>query len=255
MATVVPLHKGGNKEDVSNYRPISLLPVPGTILEKIVHDKMMSFFDENIILCDHRNGFRPKRSTMDFIVNLTNDLFTSINNKEVVLAAFINLKKAFDTVNHNNLLEKFKNIGIRNRTVLWIKNYLGNRLQRTISNNFFSKSDKINCGVPQGSILEPLFLLVYVNDVKNILTNECEYRLYADDTVIYCTGPTYSIAQEKLQHVLGKFVSSCSKNALTINNKKTKVMKFGSRNNIKKSDKPVIKIQNELLGNVPTYKY
>ena len=164
----------------------------------------MSFFDENNILCDHQNGFRPNRSTMDSIVKLTNDLFGSINNKEVILAAFIDLKKAFDTVNHNILLEKLNNMGIRNQTVLWIKSYLGNRMQRTISNNVFSNLDVVQCGVPQGSILGPLFFLVYVNDIKNVLTNDCKYQLHADDTVIYCTGPTYSIAHEKLQHVLEK---------------------------------------------------
>ena len=255
IATVVPLYKGGNKEDVSNYRPISLLPIPGKILEKIVHSKLLQFFDENNTLCDQQNGFRPNRSTMDSIVNLTNDIFTSINNGDVTLAAFVDFKKAFDTVNHNILLEKLNYMGVRRQTLKWIKSYLDNRVQRTISNNIFSDLDTIKCGVPQGSILGPLFFLVYINDIKNIITKEYKYQLYADDTVIYCHGNTFTEAQEKLQSMIDKFVSWCSKNALTINIKKTKIMYFGSRNNIKKADKAVIKISNETLGNVPTYKY
>ena len=136
------------------------------------------------------------------------------------MAAFIDLKKAFDTVNHNILLEKLNYMGIRNQTLNWIKSHLNHRVQRTISNNIFSNLDTIKCGVPQGSILGPLFFLVYINDIKNILNNNCSYQLYADDTVIYCNGSTFLEAQEKLQFMLDKFVSWCSKNASTINIKK-----------------------------------
>ena len=254
IATVVPLFKGGKKEDVSNYRPVSLLPVPGKILEKIVHDHMMKFFDANNILCDKQNGFRPNHSTTNSIIDLTNDLFNTINRGNVAMAIFVDLKKAFDTVNHKILLEKLNYMGIRGNILAWIENYLHNRYQKTICNSTLSELGRIKCGVPQGSILGPLFFLVYINDIKNIL-GDLKYQLYADDTVIYCEGDNYNNIHGKLQNGLNKFVSWCSKNALTINIKKTKVMKFGSNNKIKKGKNLNIDINGENLGNTPTYKY
>ena len=127
-------------------------------------------------------------------------------------------------------------MGTRNKTLLWIKSYLENRVQRTISNNIFSELDTIKCGVPQGSILGPLFFLVYINDLKNILI-DCKYQIYAEDTVIYCIGSSFNEVNVKLQNVLDK------------------VMSFGSRNKIKKSGINIIKVNDEILGNVPTYKY
>ena len=254
IATVVPLFKGGQKEDVSNYRPVSLLPVPGKILEKLIHTQVMSFFNENNCLCEHQSGFRPNHSTLNSIVDLTNDIFESINTNKVTLAAFIDLKKAFDTVNHKILIKKLEHMGIRGKNLQWIESYLDNRFQRTICNNTLSKLDKIKCGVPQGSILGPLFFLVYINDIKNIM-NDVKYQLYADDTVLYCSGNNYEECVIELQNTINKFVSWCSKNALTINIKKTKVMTFGSKNKVKKAKNINIKINNEILGHVPTYKY
>ena len=121
LATVVQLFKGGNKEDVSNYRPISSLPIPGKILEKLINDHLMSFFDKHNILCSKQNGFRPNHSTINSIVELTNDIYKEINNNNVTLEAFIDLKKAFDTVNHNILLEKPYYLGVRGDTLTWIE--------------------------------------------------------------------------------------------------------------------------------------
>ena len=111
VATVVPLFKGGNKEDVSNYRPVLLLPVPGKILEKIVHDHIIKFFDTNNSLCEKQSGFRPNHSTMNSIIDLTNDLFNAINNGKVAMVIFIDLKKAFDTVNHKHSIRKIELYG------------------------------------------------------------------------------------------------------------------------------------------------
>ena len=254
IATVVPLFKGGKKEDVSNYRPVSLLPVPGKILEKLVHDHIMKFFEINNSLCEKQNGFRPNHSTTNSIVDLTNDLFNAINCGQITLAAFIDLKKAFDTVNHKILLEKLYYMGIRDEMLSWIEDYLRKRYQKTICNSTLSSLGEIKCGVPQGSILGPLFFLVYINDVKNII-GDLKYQLYADDTVIYCSGNTFEEVNEKLQLGINKFTSWCSKNALTINIKKTKVMKFGTNNKLKKAKYINISIKNEKLSIVPTYKY
>ena len=145
-------------------------------------------------------------------------------------------------------------MGIREINLKWIESYLNNRFQRTICNSKLSKMNKIKCGVPQGSILGPLFFLVYINDLKCIM-GDIKYQLYADDTVLYCSGYSYEECTIFLQNALDNFVSWCSKNALTINIKKTKVMNFGSKNKVKKARNITIKIKNEILGIVPTYKY
>ena len=106
IATIVPIFKGGNKEDVSNYRPVSLLPITGKIFEKINHYQIVKFLENNEFLSNRQNGFRKERSTLDSIVNFTSDIFENINDSKYSIAVFIDLKKAFDTVNHNILLEK-----------------------------------------------------------------------------------------------------------------------------------------------------
>ena len=253
IATIVALYKGGGNDNVSNYRPVSLLPVPGKLLEKLVHDHMMEFFENNNILSEYQYGFRKKHSTVDSIATLVDSLLNSINNGDVALAAFIDFKKAFDTVNHNILLEKLLYLGIRGNILLWIKNYISERVQRTICNGVLSGLNDIKCGVPQGSILGPLFFIVYVNDLKNVLMNN-NYQLYADDTVIYCKN-TFEGASIDFKNILDRFGVWCSENALTVNVKKTKVMAFGSKSNIKKDKGISLYLIGEKISMVPTFKF
>ena len=170
------------------------------------------------------------------------------------MAAFIDLKKAFDTVNHKILLEKLYLAGIRGNLLNLLSNYLENRYQKTISNGNISILNKITCGVPQGSILGPLFFLIYINDLQGILGNN-NFHLYADDTVIYCMNEKFELAEKELQSILDKFTKWCAINALTINTSKTKTMLFGSRNKLKNCQKPELFINDEILQNVPTFKY
>ena len=254
IATIVPLYKGGGNDEVSNYRPVSLLPVPGKILEKLIHDHLMEFFENNHILSDFQFGFRKNHSTLDSIATLVDNILHSVNDGNVILAAFIDFKKAFDTVNHNILLEKLFYLGIRGPLLAWIQDYLSRRVQRTICNGKLSDLKGIKCGVPQGSILGPLFFLVYVNDLKNVLMNN-NYQLYADDTVIYCSDTSYERASIDLQNILNKFGVWCSENALTVNVKKSKVMAFGSKNNIKKSKGNILSLNGEAISFVPNFKF
>ena len=254
IATIVPIFKNGNKSDVSNYRPISLLPIPGKLLEKIVYSHISEFLEINSFLSKKQNGFRKNHSTLDAIVNFTSDVYESINKGEYTIAAFIDLKKAFDTVNHKILLEKLYYAGIKNSTLNWIENYLYGRFQRTICNGSISELRSVTCGVPQGSILGPLFFILYINDIQFIL-GENNYQLYADDTVIYCSDKSANLAEEKLQYLMNKFSTWCVQNTLTINTKKTKIVVFGTRNKINNVDIINVRINNENIQTVPTYKY
>ena len=232
IAKILPLFKGGDRENVNNYRPVSLLPLPGKLLEKIVHKRISTFWEENNILSTNQGGFRKGHSTAATVADLTDDLFQQINLGNTTLAAFIDLRKAFDTVNLEILCLKLQRAGIRDGVLNWCKNYLINRFQCTLANNVRSSLMPISCGVPQGSVIGPLFFLIYVNDVQQAVPN-CGLKLYADDTVLYQPGVNCEEARGKLQSSISKFKIWCNINALTINVPKTKVMAFATRSKVK----------------------
>ena len=253
-AKVVPLYKGGERNDVSNYRPVSLLPLPGKLLEKIVHSRISSFLNDHKFLSQNQGGFRKGFSTLATVADLTDDLYRQINQGMTTLAAFIDLRKAFDTVNLAILSNKLELAGVRGNSLTWCINYLSGRKQRTIANGKTSPFLAVTCGVPQGSVLGPLFFLIYVNDMESVLP-DCKLKLYADDTVLYQTGENCNIAEAKLQSSMNKFAKWCSSNALTINSKKTKLMAFGSRSKVKKCSRASITLNGDKLKLVPSYKY
>ena len=253
-AKVIPLFKGGEREKVTNYRPVSLLALPGKLLEKIVHCRISSFLEDNNFLTGNQGGFRKGYSTVATIADLTDDLFEKTNEGLTTLAAFIDLSKAFDTVNQEILLKKLKLAGIRGNPLKWCTNYLKDRKQRAVVNGASSGYMPVRCGVPQGSVLGPLFFLVYVNDLDSVM-GDCKVKLYADDTVLYQSGENCAIAEHKLQISMSNFARWCTSNALTINTKKTKLMAFGSRSKVKKCSKVRIKLNGERIKLVPSYKY
>ena len=232
---VIPLYKGGDRENVGNYRPVSLLPLPGKILEKIVHSRISDFLDNDHFLSGNQGGFRKGFSTTSTIAKLTDDIFDQINSGNTTLAVYIDLKKGFDTVDNDILINKLGRAGIRGDLLKWCKSYLGNRSQCTLANGMTSSRLPVTCSVPQGSVLGPLFFLTYVNDVQFAL-NDCGVQLYADDTVLYQAGINSHEAAIKLQRSLDLFVTWCKVNKLTINIMKTKLMVYGSRQKVKKSE-------------------
>ena len=254
IAKIIPLFKGGDRENVNNYRPVSLLPLPGKLLEKIVHKRISNFWDENGTLTANQGGFRKGHSTVATIADLTDDLFQQINLGNTTLATFVDLRKAFDTVNLDILKRKLQLAGIRNTFFNWCNNYLTNRFQCTLANNIRSSMLPITCGVPQGSVLGPLFFLIYVNDVQRAVPN-CGVKLYADDTVLYQSGVNKEEARVMMQRSVNDFKLWCNVNALTINVSKTKVMSFATRSKVKKCKDINIEIGSEKLKVVPSYKY
>ena len=254
VAKIVPLYKGGDRKSVNNYRPVSLLPIPGKLLEKLVHKRISNFWNANEFLSSNQGGFRKGHSTTSTIADLTDNLFQHINKGNTTLAAFVDLRKAFDTVNTHILLAKLECGGIRNNVLKWCRNYLSDRVQCTLANGQKSTELPVTCGVPQGSVLGPLFFLVYVNDVEEALDN-CGLKLYADDTVLFQQGVNCMEAETKLQNSLDKFKVWCDINALTINIAKTKIMAFASRSKVKKCKNVKISINGERLKLVPSFKY
>ena len=256
VAKVTPLQKAGNKKEVSNLRPVSLLPLPSKLIEKIVHDRIYTYCNANGLLEERQGGFRPKHSTVSTTAYFINDLYKAMNEKEVSIAVFIDAMKAFDTVNHEILLEKLKKIGISGKNHNWIKNYISGRNQCTVANDTMSQKRLITCGVPQGSVCGPLLFLLYINDITSSLKN-CKVSLYADDTVVYVSHSNIQTALQLLQHDLNLLNVWCSKNKLTINCKKTKYCVFGMRSTVKKSYNidTIISLNNTVLDRVCSYKY
>ena len=256
IANVVPLQKDGNKQLVSNLRPVSLLPIQSKIIERIVHKRIFDHLQNNDLLCKEQGGFREGHSTVSTASYFINEIYKAINQKKYTLVAYLDIKKAFDTVNHNILLKKCKKLGIHGNVLNWLKNYLENRKQITIANNVLSDTGNIVCGVPQGSILGPLLFLIYINDLNTCLTSTSDF-LYADDTVLLCSGNDLDNIFANMQKDLNNISGWCNSNKLTINSKKTKYTVFGSRNMLKKTKniKNCLTMDGHTLDRVHCYKY
>ena len=232
LGTVIPLQKEGDKTDVANLRPVTLLPVIGKLLEKIVNNRLMNYLETNELLDKNQGGFRSGHSTIDTVAYFTDSIYKGLNNREYTLSTLIDLKKAFDTVNHSILINKLEKLGVGGNLLKWIQDYLTNRKQRTFANGSTSREGDVLCGVPQGSILGPTLFLVYINDLKNVLKT-CDSYLYADDTVVTLTGSDIAQLTMSMEEDLSLLNAWFRKNKLTLNTKKTNYIIFGMRSRLK----------------------
>ena len=184
IARVIPLFQSGNTKEFSNYRPISLLPQFSKILEKMYH----SFIDSNQVLYKSQYGFRKQMSTSLAIIELVEEITNSLDNHESTVGFFIDLKKAFDTVDHSILIEKLYHYGIRGTANKWICSYLMNRYQYVTINGTNSDYMNVLCGVPQGSILGPILFILYINDtlLKPILFADYTNLFYSGKDIDVC---------------------------------------------------------------------
>ena len=162
-ATIMPLPKTGDLSNPSNYRPIAPLPLPSKIIERIAHNKISGYMETNNIFNKSQGGFRKNHSTTSTIAKFTDTILKDIDKDKTTVASFVDLTKAFDTVNHTILLLKLKNMGINLDIILWLTSYLDNRTQVTMANNTLLTQANVKFGVPQGSILGPLLFLAYIN--------------------------------------------------------------------------------------------
>ena len=224
-AKVNPVFKSGNKHKFTNYRPISILPSISKLLEKVVYNQIYDFITNHRILSPNQFGFRKKYSTY-MAMNIFYDIITNAIGRTLhTVGIFLDLSKAFDTLDHSILLQKLNHYGIRAISNDWIKNYLKGRHQFVVHDKTSSVTNTIHCGDPQGSILGPLLFLVNINGLPKC-SSSLDVTLFADDTNIICSNDD----PDTLKTVLNKdlyIISNWLKlNKLSLNVTKTNYMIF-----------------------------
>ena len=162
IAKLKPLFKKGSRTDPKNYRPISLLPLISKIIEKVVHEQTNAFLNENKIIFKFQSGFRSNHSTSTCLSYLNDKIFKGFDSGLLTGIILIDLQKAFDTIDHNILLQKMVHLNFSDHVISWFKSYLTDRTFKVNINESFSNPGNLNCGVPQGSILGPLLFLIYI---------------------------------------------------------------------------------------------
>ena len=256
IAKVIPIYKKQDHEVLSNYRPVSLLPCFSKILERLVFDRSVDYINTHEILNDKQFGFRSNHSTSMAIIELVDKINTAVEKNETTIAIFLDLSKAFDTIDHNILLYKLEHYGFRGIVLDWFKNYLSNRKQYVSYNSCDSDLKDIICGVPQGSILGPLLFILYVNDITNS-SNVLDFILFADDTTIDYSHKDIesqiSLINDELKEVSNWFKA----NKLSVNASKTNCMVLGTPHmtSVKVQNDLHIKLDGTLLERVKHTKF
>ena len=186
-ANVVPVYKGGNKpkDDVKSYRPVSLTSILCKVMEKLISVRIMAYVDEHGILSDNQFGFRSGRNCEQMLVKLFHLLCKSLDDRNcnLVDGIFLDFSSAFDKVDHNILLKKLHSLGIRSSLLQWIQNFLHERRQRVVFKGAVSDWCPVTSGVPQGSVLGPIFFLLFVHDLNDVVSSPL-FQFADDHTII-----------------------------------------------------------------------
>ena len=182
-----PLHKGGSRDALTNYRPISLIPVTSKVLEAVIRDQMISHLQDHNLLSPWQSGFCPGHSTTTTLLHVTSEWYSALDRGFVVGAVFLDIAKAFDTVNHTLLLSCLPDLGFDPATFEWFSCYLRDRHQCTAIDGNFSDEAVVSSGVSQGSVLGPLLFTLFVNSLPTHL-EEVSTVMFADDTTLYVIG-------------------------------------------------------------------
>ena len=240
IAKVKPLYKKGDNFCLNNYRPISLLPTISKIFERVMFTQLYSYLNAHNLLSEQQYGFRSQHSTELACVKLVDYITTEMDNIKKIktpTAIFLDLSKAFDTLNFDILLNKLQYYGIHGIALSLIKSYLTNRFQYVQFENSESDLLEIKTGILQGSILGPLFFSIMINDLVKS-SNKFKFLMYADDTTIYFNLEDFPLDDREvlINDELEKVNKWLKLNKLAVNVDKTKSMLFHKR-------RPVIPIQ------------
>ena len=223
------------------------------MFEKLMHNRLYTFLEHHNILFHNQFGFRKNNSTVHTLVQITEMIKVSIDSGKFGCSIFIDLRKAFDTVNHEILLTKLEHYGIRGNMLHWFKSYLSNRKQYVSINGKSSLPLDISCGVPQGSVLGPLLFLLYINDLPNT-SNVLNFYLFADDTNIYYESNSLQELEKTINKELNKLYLWLNINRLPLNIDKTNSLIFHPYNKPMKKH-ITIKINKKAINEKVYIKY
>ena len=259
LAKVIPIYKKDDPTQVTNYRPISLLPVLSKVIEKTIAKQLSGYFEDNKLFNQNKYGFRPGHSTEHAALELVDKITSQMDNNETPINIFLDLSKAFDTIDHNILLDKLKYYGLDDIAIQLFRSHLTNRYQYVQIENAKSQLLEINrpTGVPQGSILGPLLFIIYINDISQS-SDKFDFIAYADDTTLSTTLNKFSESEDMnisdlINLELYKINEWLEINKLSLNAKKSRFMIFHMPN--KHITLPILKISNTHIVKVNEFNF
>ena len=252
-AGVVPLFKKNDKTEIGNYRPVSILSIISKVFERVVYDQIQTYLDERKLLYNFQSGFRPRFSTDTCLIHFTDFIKFQMDKSYLVGMVLLDLQKAFGTVDHSILLTKLEAFGLSEDVVRWFHSYLSDRQQLVDVSGTFSVCDKIRCGVPQGSILGLLLLLIYVNDMSGAVENKL--LLYADDPAILVADKNISTVETLLQRELEVVSDWMIDNKLSLHLGKTESILFGSKPRLRTQSNLKIECKSSVIKPKDNVKY
>jgi hypothetical protein len=227
-SVVTPIPKIPSPKTPEDFRPVNNMPVIEKIIECAVYEQLIDYLNENNILSGFQSGFRKQHSTETSIQSVLHDLFEGIHADKKTVAVFLDLRRAFETVNREVLLEKLRRYGFSDQTIAWFKSFLSNRRQRVKFNGFFSDPIDVIHGVPQGSNLSNLLFILFINDLPLILKN-AKINMYADDCMVYISSKCPTEAAKRLNEDLAVVADWLRFNGMSLNPRKCSTMFFGMK--------------------------
>ena len=252
IAQVLPLYKNNDPMLFNNYRPLSLLPFFSKLFKRLMYNRLIDFIEKHHLLYQFQFGFRKNHSTFMALVILLEKITEALDNSEFAICILIDFRKAFDTVEHDILLQKLYHYGIRGNALQWFNSYLSNRHQYVNYNNTSSDMKLITCGVPQGSILGPLLFLLYINDIASV-SSILFSILFADDTTLFYGSKNLQELSEVVNNELSKMIEWLNASRLSLNIDQTNFMIFRPKG--KKASCPTIHINGSSIQEVDDAKF
>ena len=236
IAAIKALHKKDDKNSFSNYRPISILPTLSKVFERSATQQLVEHLEKNNIIRPSQHAYRKGHSTVTCLFEVVNYLYQLIDEKKMAAVVSLDLSKAFDSINHNLLLNKLSSMNLSENTLLWVKSYLSNRQQYTKFKNYISTKQPITAGVPQGSIIGPLLFICYINDLYPAFDSESRVYSYADDTQIIVNANNTNQLIKRIEKTIESAQTWYSNNSMQNNIGKTEILVTkikGTKNTVK----------------------
>ena len=237
-AIIKPIHKKDDKNDISNYRPISILPVISKIFERATLNQLLTFFEKKFLISGLQHAYQKNHGTVTCLFELMNEIYELIDKKFKVAIVSLDLSKAFDTINHELLLTKLRSFNLGANSIDFLNSYLTNRTQICKFSKYISTEEKIKSGVPQGSILGPFLFLCFVNDLPNVFVNMCKFMAYADDTQLLVFDKNLDNLKNKVENVIEVAQKWYNANGMKNNSSKSEVLVIST----KKTDKTLVEV-------------